>query len=146
MNKIVEAIPWKKNSTYKEKYSVYDKKTFNIIRNNLTRDAAIKLASKNKNYDYGGAAWVEDKYKEHQKNENKLLLKKIIREELNKVLKEGEGYVELISMDPNFEKGMTLIHKAWSDWVNGPETERTMITPAKKDLANYVSQIILKKW
>jgi len=73
-------------------------------------------------------------------------LKKIIKEELTTVLKEQGGYVELIEMDPNFEKGMTLIHKAWSDWVNGPETERTMIAPAKKDLANYVSQIISKKW
>jgi len=48
----------------KEKYSVYDKKTFKIIRNNLTKDAAIKMTSKNKNYEYGSAAWVEDQYKE----------------------------------------------------------------------------------
>jgi hypothetical protein len=129
----------------KEKYSVYDKKTFNIIRNGLTKDAAIKLASKNKNHEYGSAAWVEDQYKEKHIREQ---LNKIIREEL-KTLKEGnlnDGYVELIEMDPNFEKGMTLIHKAWSDWVYGPETKHTMITPAKKELANYVSQIILKKW
>jgi len=51
----------------KEKYSVYDKKTFNIIRSGLTKDAAIKLASKNKNYEYGSAAWVEDNYREHNK-------------------------------------------------------------------------------
>jgi len=122
----------------KDKYSVYDKKTWNIIRTNLTKDAAVKYlmgAGRNKGYAYGSAAWVEDNYREHNKNKN---------ESLN----EGgnDGYVELIIMDPNFEKGMKLINKAWSDWVNGPETTHTMINPAKKDLAEYVSKIISNKW
>ncbi|GJQ43875.1 MAG: hypothetical protein JETCAE03_33730 [Ignavibacteriaceae bacterium] len=53
----------------KDKYSVYNKKTFDIVRTNLTKDAAVKFATKNKDYAYGSAAWVEDQYREKHKNE-----------------------------------------------------------------------------
>lgn len=72
-------------------------------------------------------------------------LQKIIREEFNKVIKEQGGYVELITMDPNFEKGMMLINKAWSEWVRGPETKHTMIQQLRKVIKEEI-KILLKEY
>jgi len=74
-----------------------------------------------------------------------ITLKQMIKEELQKVLKEGEGYVELITMDPNFRNGEKLIKDAWDDWRNGPLTKHNMIRPAKQDLIKYIVQQI-SKW
>lgn len=73
-------------------------------------------------------------------------VKKIIREELFKALKEdsGEGYVELIIQDPNFEEGLKLIQQAWTDWLTGPATETHMIQKAKRDLGEYMFKTILR--
>lgn len=69
-------------------------------------------------------------------------VRKIIREEIINVLKEDEGYVELISMDPNFKEGWKLIEEAWNEWKLGPATQPYMIEPAKKDLATYIIRLL----
>jgi len=53
-----------------DKYSVYNKKTHDIIRTNLTRQAAMKLAKTRKDYHFGSAAWVEDNYREKHVHES----------------------------------------------------------------------------
>jgi hypothetical protein len=47
------------------------------------------------------------------------------------------GYIE--AMPPDFDKGVTLIVKAWKKWKNGPATEREDITPAKEDVIEHIS-------
>jgi len=73
-------------------------------------------------------------------------LKELIKEEFKAYLNESnDGYVELIIMDPDFEKGWNLILKAWYRWKMGPATESNMIRPAKQDLVKYLSQLANKE-
>ena len=44
-----------------ERYTVYNSKTNTIIKPNLTKSAAEKLADTNADYEYGSPAWVEDR-------------------------------------------------------------------------------------
>ena len=55
------------------------------------------------------------------------------------------GYLELMEMDPNwkiFEKGMKALDQIWKRWKNGPMTEPSDIRPAKKDLLDYVKDML----
>jgi len=73
-------------------------------------------------------------------------LKQLIREEFKAYLNESnDGYVELIIMDPDFEKGWALIKQAWQEWKTGPATEPSMIRPAKQDLVKYLTQLANKE-
>ena len=51
---------------------------------------------------------------------------------------ETGGYIE--SMGPLFDRACDMLAKAFGEWVNGPMTEPGMITPAKKDVINYLDQ------
>ena len=49
----------------------------------------------------------------------------------------SEEYIEV--MDPAMLKdGTALIKKAWKQWMDGSETEKSDIKPAKKELKKYL--------
>ena len=67
-------------------------------------------------------------------------LKKLIREVKKEILK--EEYVELISVDDNYDQGLGLLLKAWKRWKDGPETEKRDIAPAAKEYINSVTKFL----
>ena len=50
------------------------------------------------------------------------------------------GYVEV--MGPDFDNGVDLIAKAWSEWKNGPATEPEDLGPARADVLTYIKSIL----
>lgn len=56
---------------------------------------------------------------------------------LNREQVVSEDYIEV--MDPTMLKdGMGLIEKAWKEWKDGSETEKSDIKPAQKELKKYL--------
>ena len=49
----------------------------------------------------------------------------------------NEEYIEVMDM-PNLLKHMMAIEKQWKTWKNGPATERHHISPAAKELKDYL--------
>lgn len=47
-----------------------------------------------------------------------------------------EEYVEIMD---GLEEGLSLIKDAWTDWRNGPMTEKHDIRPAQRELINYIT-------
>ena len=52
----------------------------------------------------------------------------------------GGGYIE--SMGPDFDDGIALITSAWDTWKHGPMTSDEDIPIAKKDILNYLSDLL----
>jgi hypothetical protein len=48
------------------------------------------------------------------------------------------GYVESITAHPEWSFDVKKLKKAWEAWKTGPMTEKNMISPAEKDLREYL--------
>lgn len=53
----------------------------------------------------------------------------------------NEEYIEIMD---GLDDGLTLIKDAWTDWKNGPMTEKDDIKPAQQELVKYVTAWLKK--
>jgi hypothetical protein len=58
----------------------------------------------------------------------------------------NEEYIESIDVPPlrHIQRGLMFIQQAWKAWKDGPLTKSSDIKPAKKELIQYIAQILNK--
>jgi len=74
-------------------------------------------------------------------------LTKIIKEEITSLLKENminmnRGYIE--ALGPDFDKGVKLILKSFSTWLEGPETKKEDIVDCKNAIFDFLQNKLKK--
>lgn len=83
------------------------------------------------------------------KADRKDLAQEYYKKFAKKIEKESQGgYIEIMEMDPNWEafaKGIITLEKIWQRWKNGPDTKKSDINPAKKELMKFVNDRLLRK-
>ena len=52
------------------------------------------------------------------------------------------GYIELMEMNPKFDKGLEMLLEVWNEWKSGPMTEPEMIGEAREDLLSYLASVL----
>jgi hypothetical protein len=52
------------------------------------------------------------------------------------------GYIELMEMNPKFDKGLEMLLEVWNEWKSGTMTEPEMIGEAREDLLSYLASIL----
>ena len=56
-----------------------------------------------------------------------------------RLLDEASGYTELFHSNPSFADAQKALTNVWAGWKAGPETQKSDITPARKEFIKSMS-------